>query len=160
MLVSIFFSHVHINQFLQIYKYDIETIVKRLEDTKKQFEGELLEIYSSPLLLGFIFLRVTYPCCDLLDTLRSTSGIGGVNNFEGKKPLEVFSRQFSFLKPISGLNCNDLVIVKIGPLRDHIGRVSALEVSSEHVQVELNIFGKMITTEFSYDEVQSVSKEK
>lgn len=144
-----------------IYKYDVETIVKKLEESvKKQFEDELLEIYSPSSLKGYIFLRVIHPCYDLICALKGVPGIGGVKNFEGRKPLGIFKHQLPFLSSEGDLDCNDLVIVKIGPLRDHIGRVVAFNETGGDIEVELNIFGKMISMKFDCDEIQLVSGEK
>ncbi len=133
-----------------------------LETVTEITESGVTKTYDRKVYPGYVLVKMVYSD----DTWHVIRNIRGVTGFVGSSsndptPLteeEIYAMGIEKKEIIVNYTVGDTVRILDGPLSTFVGRVEAVDVDKNRVDVVVSMFGRETSVEFELDQVEVVSQ--
>ncbi len=133
-----------------------------LETVTEITESGITKTYDRKVYPGYVLVKMVYSD----DTWHVIRNIRGVTGFVGTSsndptPLtedEIYAMGIEKKEIIGNYTVGDSVRILDGPLSAFIGRVDAVDVDKNRVDVVVSMFGRETSVEFELDQVEVISQ--
>ncbi len=133
-----------------------------LETVTEITESGITKTYDRKVYPGYVLVKMVYSD----DTWHVIRNIRGVTGFVGTSsndptPLtedEIYAMGIEKKEIIVNYTVGDSVRILDGPLSTFIGRVDAVDVDKNRVDVVVSMFGRETSVEFELDQVEVISQ--
>ncbi len=133
-----------------------------LETVTEITESGITKTYDRKVYPGYVLVKMVYSD----DTWHVIRNIRGVTGFVGSSsndptPLtedEIYAMGIEKKEIIVNYSVGDSVRILDGPLSTFVGRVEAVDVDKNRVDVVVSMFGRETSVEFELDQVEVISQ--